>query len=191
MEMNMCLFSIVALSLVNKYLREQWRFPQNGCYTLRKCDIEDDSAKRLLLSLVTNINWLNFSSLECISLIWLSSSFESGHLLLKNFIYSRPELLCKSTLVINWFPDAWKFIVCWSSLDVVSHCHYHFQILKRGCHVNDRDGLTDMTLLHYCCKAGAHGVGKWHLSWWKLEVFALTCLIIHNPNLTFLCYLDH
>ncbi|XP_061136896.1 CAP-Gly domain-containing linker protein 3 isoform X2 [Syngnathus typhle] len=33
------------------------------------------------------------------------------------------------------------------------------QILKRGCHVNDRDGLTDMTLLHYSCKAGAHGVG--------------------------------
>lgn len=34
------------------------------------------------------------------------------------------------------------------------------QILKRGCHVNDRDGLTDMTLLHYSCKAGAHGMGK-------------------------------
>lgn len=34
------------------------------------------------------------------------------------------------------------------------------QILKRGCHVNDRDGLTDMTLLHYSCKAGAHGVGE-------------------------------
>lgn len=34
------------------------------------------------------------------------------------------------------------------------------QILKRGCYVNDRDGLTDMTLLHYSCKAGAHGVGK-------------------------------
>ena len=34
-----------------------------------------------------------------------------------------------------------------------------FQILKRGGHVNDRDGLTDMTLLHYACKAGASGVG--------------------------------
>ena len=33
------------------------------------------------------------------------------------------------------------------------------QILRRGCHVDDRDGLTDMTLLHYACKAGAHGVG--------------------------------
>uniref|UniRef100_A0A3B3RTV9 CAP-Gly domain containing linker protein 3 n=2 Tax=Paramormyrops kingsleyae TaxID=1676925 RepID=A0A3B3RTV9_9TELE len=33
------------------------------------------------------------------------------------------------------------------------------EILKRGCLVNDRDGLTDMTLLHYSCKAGAHGVG--------------------------------
>lgn len=26
--------------------------------------------------------------------------------------------------------------------------------------MNDRDGLTDMTLLHYACKAGAHGVGE-------------------------------
>lgn len=25
--------------------------------------------------------------------------------------------------------------------------------------MNDRDGLTDMTLLQYACKAGAHGVG--------------------------------
>lgn len=33
------------------------------------------------------------------------------------------------------------------------------EILKRGCGVNDRDGLTDMTLLHYCCKAGAPGIG--------------------------------
>lgn len=33
------------------------------------------------------------------------------------------------------------------------------EILRRGCHVDDRDGLTDMTLLHYACKAGAHGVG--------------------------------
>ncbi|XP_021109333.1 CAP-Gly domain-containing linker protein 4 isoform X3 [Heterocephalus glaber] len=33
------------------------------------------------------------------------------------------------------------------------------EILKRGCNVNDRDGLTDMTLLHYTCKSGAHGIG--------------------------------
>ncbi|XP_077499667.1 CAP-Gly domain-containing linker protein 4-like isoform X1 [Amblyomma americanum] len=33
------------------------------------------------------------------------------------------------------------------------------EILKRGAHVNDRDGLTDMTLLHYACKSGATGVG--------------------------------
>lgn len=26
--------------------------------------------------------------------------------------------------------------------------------------MNDRDGLTDMTLLHYCCKAGAPGIGE-------------------------------
>uniref|UniRef100_A0A663FK38 CAP-Gly domain containing linker protein 3 n=1 Tax=Aquila chrysaetos chrysaetos TaxID=223781 RepID=A0A663FK38_AQUCH len=40
------------------------------------------------------------------------------------------------------------------SVDVIGN-----EILRRGCHVNDRDGLTDMTLLHYACKAGAHGVG--------------------------------
>ncbi|XP_051781288.1 CAP-Gly domain-containing linker protein 4-like isoform X2 [Erpetoichthys calabaricus] len=33
------------------------------------------------------------------------------------------------------------------------------EILKRGCQANDRDGLTDMTLLHYTCKAGAPGIG--------------------------------
>ncbi|XP_041704264.1 CAP-Gly domain-containing linker protein 3 isoform X2 [Coregonus clupeaformis] len=33
------------------------------------------------------------------------------------------------------------------------------EILKRGCGVNDRDGLTDMSLLHYCCKAGSPGIG--------------------------------
>lgn len=27
--------------------------------------------------------------------------------------------------------------------------------------MNDRDGLTDMTLLHYTCKSGAHGIGKY------------------------------
>ncbi|XP_054707616.1 CAP-Gly domain-containing linker protein 4-like [Uloborus diversus] len=34
------------------------------------------------------------------------------------------------------------------------------EVLKRGANVNDRDGLTDMTLLHYACKAGANGVGN-------------------------------
>lgn len=33
------------------------------------------------------------------------------------------------------------------------------QILKRGANINDRDGLTDMTLLHYASKSGAAGIG--------------------------------
>ncbi|GFO03242.1 Cap-gly domain-containing linker protein 3 [Plakobranchus ocellatus] len=33
------------------------------------------------------------------------------------------------------------------------------EILKRGAGVNDRDGLTDMTLLHYATKSGAAGIG--------------------------------
>ncbi|XP_046583518.1 CAP-Gly domain-containing linker protein 4-like isoform X1 [Haliotis rubra] len=33
------------------------------------------------------------------------------------------------------------------------------EITKRGANINDRDGLTDMTLLHYASKAGAAGIG--------------------------------
>ncbi|XP_064108829.1 CAP-Gly domain-containing linker protein 3-like isoform X2 [Macrobrachium nipponense] len=33
------------------------------------------------------------------------------------------------------------------------------QALSLGCHVDDRDGLSDMTLLHYAVKAGSNGVG--------------------------------
>ncbi|XP_064626723.1 CAP-Gly domain-containing linker protein 3-like isoform X2 [Lineus longissimus] len=33
------------------------------------------------------------------------------------------------------------------------------EILQRGANPNDRDGLTDMTLLHFAAKAGAHGMG--------------------------------
>ncbi|XP_035829126.1 CAP-Gly domain-containing linker protein 3 [Aplysia californica] len=33
------------------------------------------------------------------------------------------------------------------------------EVLKRGANVNDRDGLTDMTLLHYASKSGAAGIG--------------------------------
>uniref|UniRef100_A0A0B7AJW1 CAP-Gly domain-containing protein n=1 Tax=Arion vulgaris TaxID=1028688 RepID=A0A0B7AJW1_9EUPU len=33
------------------------------------------------------------------------------------------------------------------------------EILKRGANINDRDGLTDMTLLHYASKSGAAGIG--------------------------------
>lgn len=32
-------------------------------------------------------------------------------------------------------------------------------MLKRGANVDDRDGLNDMTLLHYACKAGSPGIG--------------------------------
>lgn len=45
--------------------------------------------------------------------------------------------------------------------DILLLLHFLPQILKRGCNVNDRDGLTDMTLLHYTCKSGAHGIGEY------------------------------
>ncbi|XP_023505375.1 CAP-Gly domain-containing linker protein 3 isoform X1 [Equus przewalskii] len=56
-----------------------------------------------------------------------------------------PELFA---IVRQWVPQVQH------KIDVIGN-----EILRRGCHVNDRDGLTDMTLLHYACKAGAHGVG--------------------------------
>ena len=33
------------------------------------------------------------------------------------------------------------------------------QILEKGGHVNDRDSVSDMTLLHFACRAGAAGIG--------------------------------
>ncbi|XP_034713319.1 CAP-Gly domain-containing linker protein 4-like isoform X1 [Etheostoma cragini] len=56
-----------------------------------------------------------------------------------------PELFA---VLRQWVPQVQKYI------DLIGN-----EILKRGCGVNDRDGLTDMSLLHYCCKAGAPGIG--------------------------------
>uniref|UniRef100_A0A8C5A7N7 CAP-Gly domain-containing protein n=1 Tax=Gadus morhua TaxID=8049 RepID=A0A8C5A7N7_GADMO len=56
-----------------------------------------------------------------------------------------PELFA---VLRQWVPQVQK------NVDLIGS-----EILKRGCGVNDRDGLTDMSLLHYCCKAGAPGIG--------------------------------
>ncbi|MEQ2252796.1 CAP-Gly domain-containing linker protein 4, partial [Ilyodon furcidens] len=56
-----------------------------------------------------------------------------------------PELFA---VLRQWVPQVQK------NIDIIG-----IEILKRGCGVNDRDGLTDMSLLHYCCKAGAPGIG--------------------------------
>ncbi|KAE8600302.1 hypothetical protein XENTR_v10013176 [Xenopus tropicalis] len=58
---------------------------------------------------------------------------------------SVPELFA---ILRQWVPQVQQ------SIDVIGN-----EILKRGCGVNDRDGLTDMTLLHYTCKSGAQGIG--------------------------------
>ncbi|XP_037786153.1 CAP-Gly domain-containing linker protein 3-like [Penaeus monodon] len=43
---------------------------------------------------------------------------------------------------------------------VQQNIHHFVQlILNMGCHVDDRDALTDMTLLHYAVKSGSVGVG--------------------------------
>uniref|UniRef100_A0A3P8WDN4 Si:dkeyp-47f9.4 n=1 Tax=Cynoglossus semilaevis TaxID=244447 RepID=A0A3P8WDN4_CYNSE len=56
-----------------------------------------------------------------------------------------PELFA---VLRQWVPQVQK------NIDLIGN-----EILRRGCGVNDRDGLTDMSLLHYCCKAGAPGIG--------------------------------
>ncbi|KAK2826373.1 hypothetical protein Q5P01_020587 [Channa striata] len=56
-----------------------------------------------------------------------------------------PELFA---VLRQWVPQVQK------NINIIGN-----EILKRGCGVNDRDGLTDMSLLHYCCKAGAPGIG--------------------------------
>ncbi|MEE6473638.1 hypothetical protein FKM82_010116 [Ascaphus truei] len=57
---------------------------------------------------------------------------------------SIPELFA---ILRQWVPQVQQ------NIDLIGS-----EILKRGCSVNDRDGLTDMTLLHYTCKSGAQGI---------------------------------
>lgn len=49
-------------------------------------------------------------------------------------------------------------------------------MLKRGAHVDDRDGLTGMTLLHYTAKSGALGnedlAYRWALHFFEYFSFA-------------------
>ena len=35
-----------------------------------------------------------------------------------------------------------------------------YYLFKKGAGVNDRDSLTDMSILHFACKSGARGVGS-------------------------------
>ncbi|XP_039992667.1 CAP-Gly domain-containing linker protein 4-like isoform X1 [Xiphias gladius] len=71
------------------------------------------------------------------------------------------ELQCRDVLLdpSTTIPELFAVLRQWvpqvqRNIDLIGN-----EILKRGCGVNDRDGLTDMSLLHYCCKAGAPGIG--------------------------------
>ncbi|KAG7510608.1 hypothetical protein JOB18_026502 [Solea senegalensis] len=71
------------------------------------------------------------------------------------------ELQCKEVLLdpSTTIPELFAVLRQWVP-QVQKNIHLiGTEILKRGCGVNDRDGLTDMSLLHYCCKAGAPGIG--------------------------------
>ncbi|XP_061824430.1 CAP-Gly domain-containing linker protein 4 isoform X2 [Nerophis lumbriciformis] len=77
-----------------------------------------------------------------------------------------PELFA---VLRQWVPQVQK------NIDLIGN-----EIIKRGCGVNDRDGLTDMSLLHYCCKAGAPGIGDAY----KAAAFARHLLALGaDPNL--------
>lgn len=56
------------------------------------------------------------------------------------------------------------------------------EILKRGANVNDKDGLTDMTLLHYACKAGSSGVGDI-----KAALRAVHFLVSNHADISIRC----
>ncbi|XP_043910945.1 CAP-Gly domain-containing linker protein 3 isoform X2 [Protopterus annectens] len=89
-----------------------------------------------------------------------------------------PELFA---IIRQWVPQVQH------KIDIIGN-----EILKRGCHVSDRDGLTDMTLLHYACKAGAHGVGDpaaaVHLTTQLLNLDADVTLRSHWTNMNALHY---
>ncbi|XP_061751718.1 CAP-Gly domain-containing linker protein 3-like isoform X3 [Nerophis ophidion] len=77
-----------------------------------------------------------------------------------------PELFA---VLRQWVPQVQK------NIDLIGN-----EIIKRGCGVNDRDGLTDMSLLHYCCKAGAPGIGDAY----KAAAFARHLLALGaDPNI--------
>ena len=48
--------------------------------------------------------------------------------------------------------------------------------------MNDRDGLTDMTLLHYTCKSGAHGIGEYVASLLMACMFMSTRVHARAPR---------
>lgn len=68
---------------------------------------------------------------------------------------------CASLLRRPTTTPAHVFAVMRQWVPQVQHNIHHFvnQLLGMGCHVDDRDALTDMTLLHYAVKAGSNGVG--------------------------------
>ncbi len=72
-----------------------------------------------------------------------------------------------------------------------------FQIFKRDFHVDDRDGLTDMTLLHYASKSGSEGIGDREGSLQLIQVLLdngatpeLQCRWTHMTALHYAAFFD-
>ncbi|XP_029769067.1 CAP-Gly domain-containing linker protein 3 [Terrapene carolina triunguis] len=123
-------------------------------------------------------------SLRCAALRWAFTFFDPNDPACQEILYDPkttvPELFA---IIRQWVPQVQH------KIDVIGS-----EILKRGCHVNDRDGLTDMTLLHYACKAGAHGVvlnstcsdfnhgTALHIAASNLCLGAVKCLLEHGAN---------
>ena len=57
------------------------------------------------------------------------------------------------------------------------------EVLRRGAHIDDRDELTDMSLLHFVCKSGAKGVGDVDIAL-KTAKFLVECF---SANVSLRC----
>ncbi|TRY74970.1 hypothetical protein TCAL_11612 [Tigriopus californicus] len=68
---------------------------------------------------------------------------------------------CKSSLLCEDSKISHVFAVMRQWVPQVQQCIEFLinEAVRRGAHPDDRDSLTDMTLLMYACKAGANGVG--------------------------------
>ncbi|XP_068796195.1 CAP-Gly domain-containing linker protein 4 isoform X3 [Struthio camelus] len=83
--------------------------------------------------------------------LWMSefSFFDPNDAACQEILFNPKTSVSELFAILRqWVPQVQQ------NIDIIGN-----EIIKRGCHVNDRDGLTDMTLLHYTCKSGAHGIG--------------------------------
>eukprot|EP00095_Tigriopus_kingsejongensis_P004171 maker-scaffold53_size449031-snap-gene-3.10 protein:Tk04171 transcript:maker-scaffold53_size449031-snap-gene-3.10-mRNA-1 annotation:"hypothetical protein BRAFLDRAFT_116178" len=82
-------------------------------------------------------------------------------LALENTFFDPNCIGCRTALLSEKSEISHVFAVMRQWVPQVQQCIEFLigEALRRGAHPDDRDSLTDMTLLMYACKAGANGVG--------------------------------